>query len=305
LLHIPYFDPYFLTLPWPWEIKKPIVVTIHDLIPVKYPDHYPPGTKGKIRWKVQKLLLKQANLIITDSFASKYDIAELASYPEDKIYVTYLAAGKEFQQTTINSKQRTAIRKKYDLPKEFCLYVGDVNWNKNIPSLVKACQKTELPLVIVGKQAVSKDYNSDHIENKDLVWLQKEIKELTINHQSLIIPVGFVPTEDLVSLYNLATVYCQPSFDEGFGLPVLEAMACGCPVLSSNQGSLPEVVGQGGILVKPTIKNLSRELKKVINNKEVQDDLKQRGLKRAKEFSWDQTAEKTSNIFRIALKTPS
>ncbi len=303
LLHIPYFNPYFLTMPWPWEIKKPMVVTIHDLIPVKYPDHYPPGIKGKIRWQIQKLLLKQAKLVITDSFASKYDIHDLAGYPLDRVYVTYLAAGKRFQRLKANSSKLKAIQKKYNLPDTFALYVGDVNWNKNIPSLVKACKKINLPLVITGKQAASKDYDKSHVENKDLVWLQAKIKKLTINHQSLIIPVGFVPTEDLVALYNLATVYCQPSFDEGFGLPVLEAMACGCPVVSSNQGSLPEVVGEAGLLTKPTVQGLSKNLKNVVENNKLSKKLSKLGLARAKEFSWKKTASETLKVYRIALET--
>lgn len=301
LLHIPYFDPYFLTLPWPWEIKKPIVVTVHDLTPVKYPNHYPPGIKAKIRWQVQKILLKQAKLIITDSFSSKYDISEYTGYPLDKIYVTYLAAGKEFRRLETGDWEQ-GIRKKYNLPDKFVLYVGDVNWNKNIPGLVKACQKIDLPLVIVGKQAVKQDYDRDHPENKDLVWIQKKVKQLTINHQSLIIPLGFVPTDDLVALYNLATVYCQPSFDEGFGLPVLEAIACGCPVVSSNQGSLPEVVGEAGLLVEPTVETLAKSLRKVIKSKALQKKLSQMGLKRVKQFSWRKTAQETVEVYKIAMQ---
>ncbi len=319
LLHIPYFNPYFITVPWPWEIKKPMVVTIHDLIPVKYPDHYPPGIKGKLRWQAQKLLLKQSKLVITDSFASKYDINQLTGYPLDKTYVTYLAAGNEFQPLKANppatparsnggrgTSKLEAVLKKYGLPDEFCLYVGDVNWNKNIPSLVKACEKINLPLVIVGKQAVSKDYDKKHVENKDLVWLQKKCSKLQSSNvqknEFQLILTGFVSNKDLMKLYNLASVYCQPSFDEGFGLPVLEAMACGCPVVSSNRGSLPEVVGDAGILTDPTVDGLAKALTKVHSNETNHcSDLVEKGINRAKEFSWQKTAEKTKEVYKTAL----
>lgn len=300
LLHIPYFNPYFITLPWPWQIKKPIVVTIHDLIPVKYPDHYPPGIKGKLRWQMQKLLLKQARLVITDSFASKYDIGSYAKYPLDKIYVTYLAAGEEFCRLE-DGNWKLEVREKYDLPKKFCLFVGDINWNKNIPSLVKACEKIKMPLVIVGKQAVSNDYDKNHVENKDLVWLQNKVTKQRGDKATRLL--GYVPTSDLVKIYNLATVYCQPSFDEGFGLPVLEAMACGCPVVSSNQGSLLEVVGDAGILVEPNVDNLSKAIKKLhSNDSNDYSVLVEKGLQRAKKFSWQKTAVETSKIYRTAME---
>ncbi len=291
LLHIPYFEPYFRTLPWPWKIKKPVIATIHDMIPVKYPQQYPAGIKGKLRWQIQKFLLRQTEFVITDSFASKYDIADLTGFPQDRIFVTYLAAGEEFH--------KLKVKQKYNLPDTFVLYVGDINWNKNIPSLVNACKQAETPLVIVGKQAVNSKIDKEHPENQDLVWLQKKVKELTINHQPLITTPGFVKMDELVALYNLATVYVQPSFDEGFGLPVLEAMTCGCPVISSNYGSLPEVVGDAGIKVEPTVEKLAQKITKVINNKKLQKELSEKGLKRAKEFSWQKTARKTIEVYKL------
>jgi glycosyltransferase involved in cell wall biosynthesis len=295
LLHIPYFHPYFQTLPWPWQVNKPIIVTLHDMIPVKYPNQYPPGMQGEFKWYLQKLLLKQVDFVITDSFASKYDISDLAGYPADKIYVTYLAAGNQFKQLDPKKEQLKKTQQKYNLPDDFVLYVGDINWNKNIPSLVNACNQAELPLVIVGKQAVNPEIDKDHIENKDLVWLQKKA-----DNNPLINTVGFVSMEELISLYNLATVYVQPSFDEGFGLPVLEAMACGCPVVSSNFGSLPEVVGEAAIKVEPTKERLAKKIDLVINDKKIQKELSEKGIKRASEFSWQKTASKTVEIYKLA-----
>lgn len=298
LLHMPYFSPFFKTLPWPWEISRPLIVTIHDMIPAKYPQQYPAGVKGKLKWHLQKLLLKQTKFVITDSFASKYDIADLTGFPADRIYVTYLAAGEQFKRLKIGN-WKLKITQKFQLPETFVLYVGDINWNKNIPSLVKACKQAEIPLVIVGEQAVNQNIDTNHPENQDLVWLQEKAKELTINHQPLIITPGFVSMDELVSLYNLAEVYVQPSFDEGFGLPVLEAMACGCPVISSNYGSLPEVVGDAGIKVEPTAEKLAQKITKVINSETLQKELTEKGLKRAKEFSWKKTAEQTIKVYKF------
>jgi glycosyltransferase involved in cell wall biosynthesis len=310
LLHIPYFNPYFLTIPWPWEISKPLVVTIHDLIPVKYPNHYPPGMKAKIRWQIQKILLRQTKLVITDSFSSKYDINNLTGYPLDRIYVVYLAAGENFKELK-DGNWKIEIRDKYNLPHKFCLYVGDVNWNKNIPGLVEACQKIHLPLVIVGKQAVNKNYDKNHPENKDLVWLQKKnskfqcsqpLTESVVKNKFCLELTGFVSDDDLIALYNLATVYCQPSFDEGFGLPVLEAMACGCPVVCSNQGSLPEIAGEAAIFVKPTVNKLAKAIKNVTNSEKLQAELSQKGLVRIQHFSWNKTARETVKIYKMAIE---
>ncbi len=286
LLHVPYFSPYFFSLPS--GNKKPLIVTVHDLIPLKYPDHYPPGIKASLRWFWQKRLLKKAAAIITDSRASKKDIIEILNYPAEKIKVIYLAAGKEFKKIDSQILFKK-IKEKHQLPDKFVLYVGDVNWNKNIPSLVKAGKILNIPLLIAGKQAVAEDFDKDHPENKDLVWFQKEAKE-----NNLIRPLGFVATDELVVLYNLATVYCQPSFDEGFGLPVIEAMACGCPVVSSDRGPLPEIIGKAGILVKPSPEKLAKGIKKAIKEKETLITL---GLKKAKEFSWQKTAKRTLSVY--------
>jgi len=297
LLHIPYFNPYFFTLPF--KKKRPLVVTIHDLIPVKYPEHYPPGVKGRLRWQIQKRLLKRADAIITDSLASKRDIVDLTGYPEDQIRVVYLAAGEEFKKLEIRNcppadeAGKLEILKKYQLPEKFVLYVGDVNWNKNIPGLVKACEKIKTPLVIVGKQAINESVDPNHPENKDLIWLQNYYRK----HRLLIL-LGFIPTEDLVAIYNLATVYCQPSFDEGFGLPVIEAMACGCPVVASNRGSLPEVVGKAAILVKPRAEDLAEAIKSLLQSKKKRKELISLGLKRANEFSWQKTAQQVKEIYQ-------
>jgi len=298
LFHVPYFNPYFFTLPL--RINKPLVVTVHDLIPIKYPDHYPPGIKGKIRWQIQKRLLRRAKRIITDSQASKKDIVKFIGFPEERVDVVYLAADSEFRMIR-DKKRLLRIKKKYNLPNKFVLYVGDINWNKNLPGLVRACEKIDVPLVIVGKQVVVKSFDKSHPENKDLVWLQKRAKQ-----SKLIRALGFIPNNDLIAIYNLATVYCQPSFDEGFGLPILEAMACGSSVVSSSGGSLVEVAGKAALLVKPTIEGLERGIQEMLQNERKRKEFIERGFEWAKRFSWSKTAKETSSVYLKALeKEPS
>ncbi len=292
ILHIPYFRPFFATLPWrKWH---PWVITVHDLIPLKYPQHYPPGWRGRLKWWRQKYLLRRADFIITDSFTAKYDISRLAGYPQDRIYVTYLAADAHFHPLK-NNKKLNQVRDKYCLPPKFVLYVGDVNWNKNIPGLVKASRRVGLDLVIVGKQALAKNFVRRHPENQPLVWLQRQAKK--DKHLHLL---GFVPTVDLVALYNLATMYCQPSFDEGFGLPVIEAMASGCPVVASRRGSLPEVVKDAGILVEPDVSSLSQGIAMLLKDAGLRQRLVRRGRQRAREFSWKKTAMATLLVYKLA-----
>ena len=289
LIHYPFFDLFFATLPL--IRKKKTVVTIHDTIPLVFPKHYPPGIKGRLRLETQKTSLRTVDAVITDSQNSKKDLFKYLNYLKEKIYVIPLAPGKEFRPIT-NRQSLVATKQKYQLPDAFVLYVGDVNYNKNIPGLVKTCEKIKVPLVIVGKQAVEKNINRLHPENKDLVWLQDYC-------QSPVTLLGFVSTEDLVAIYNLATVYCQPSFYEGFGLPVLEAMACGCPVVAANTSSLPEICGKAAVMVNPyDINDIANGLEKVIRETKIRNTLKEKGLVWVKNFSWEKAADQTIKVYQ-------
>ncbi len=297
IVHYPYFDLFWLTLPI--KKPKPRVVTIHDVIPLVFPQHFPPGIKGKIKFQIQKFSLKGVKAVITDSKNSKKDIANWLTYPKEKIYVVPLAPGKEFRPIT-NHQSLIATKKKYQLPDTFVLYVGDVNYNKNIPGLVKACKKIKVPLVIVGKQAVEKNIDRRHPENRDLVWLQTYCQSPVTSHQSPVVTLtGFVPDGDLVAIYNLATVYCQPSFYEGFGLPVLEAMACGCPVVAANTLSLSEICGKAAVMVNPyDINSIANGLEKVIRETKIRNTLKEKGLAWVKNFSWERAANQTIKVYQ-------
>lgn len=294
IVHFPYFDPFFLTLPL---IKqRPTIITVHDLTPIKFPAYYPRGFKGELKWQIQKKLIQQVDAIITDSVVSKKDIVKIMNYPQEKIYSIYLAAGEEFKQLTGN--WQLAIKEKYHLPDTFLLYVGDANWNKNISGLLKAfydvkTTDSKLKIILIGSA-----FKNDNL--LELQEIKKLIKKLNIEKEVKLL--GFVPIEDLVAIYNLAALYIQPSFDEGFGLPILEAMNCGCPVLSSNQGSLPEVGGQAVEYFDPNKNNeLSKKITYLLNNKNKLNSLRILGLKQAKNFSWSKTAAETKKVYEATL----
>lgn len=289
LIHYPYFDPFFLTLPFKKATKT--VVTVHDLIPLVFPNQFPAGLRGGLKWQWQKLSLRGAQAIITDSENSKKDIVKYTGINAEKIHVVYLAAGEEFKKLETGNK--------YNLPERFVLYVGDINYSKNIPGLIKAFKKlkpqiADLKLVLVGK--AFKDENLK--ETQEILQL---IESLGIVDE--IVKPGFVPTEDLAAIYNRATVYCQPSFYEGFGLPVLEAMACGCPVIASKTGSLPEVVGDAGILVDPEkTEEISEKLLKLLKlPMEEKQKIREKGFAQSRKFSWKKCAEETVAVYKQAF----
>lgn len=292
IIHYPYFDPFFLTLPF--FKKRKTVVTVHDLIPLKFPEHFPPGLRGSIKWQLQKLSLTKVDAVITDSFSSKKDIMKYTGMSEDKIHVIYLGVGEEFKIIHSN-KILKGIKNKLKLPDEFILHVGDVNYNKNIEGLIKAFNIVRgsyltLNLVLVGDGFVN--------PSPQLSQINRLINSLNLRDKVCFI--GHVATDDLVGLYNLAKVYLQPSFAEGFGLPVLEACACGCPVVCSNQSSLPEIVENKAILVDPyKIENIAKGTLKVLNcDKNQYRGLVENGFSHVKKFTWSRCAFETVNIYK-------
>ena len=295
VVHYPYFEPFFLTLPLFSKNKN--IVTIHDLTPLVFPQHFKSGLKGKIKWEIQKRGLREARAIITDSISSKKDIVKYAGINESKIRVIYLASGLEFKKIQNLESKGLDLRNKYKLPEKFALYVGDVTWNKNLPRLIEAVNKIKATLVMVGKALTDSDFDRSNPWNKDLVKVQ-ELAQSSSN----IIRLGFVPTEDLVLLYNMASVFTMPSLYEGFGLPILEAMSCGCPVVASKEGSVPEIVGNAAKYVNAySTDDIALGIKAVLDDPELQKDLSRRGIVQAAKFTWQKTAKQTTQVYKQAL----
>lgn len=223
LIHYTVFRPFQFSIPFKKEAKK-VVLTIHDLIPLIYPKHYPGGVKGNLIFLIQKFLIKKnVDAIITISETSKKDICRFLGVDPAKVHVVYLAP-KDVFKPIANKTLLSRVQKKYSLPGSFALYVGDVNYNKNIPGLIEMCKQAGTKLVIAGKQA--KD-----IEKQDLN--HPELMHLKGLGWSNVTRLGYVSDGDLAAIYNLAAVYIQPSLYEGFSLPILEAKACGTWVIAT------------------------------------------------------------------------
>lgn len=289
LIHFPYFDPFFLTLPL--KNKTKTIVTVHDLTPIVFKQHFPSGIKGGIKWNLQKRLLKRVDKIITDSNSSKEDISRIVGIDSNKIDVVYLAPADFFNKLERGEWENT-LRKKYNLPEKFALYVGDVTWNKNLPNLVDVFLKTKIPLVMVGKALTSKDFDKTNPWNRDLLKVVDRI-----GNEEQFFRLGFLSEEELVQIYNLATLFVMPSLYEGFGLPVIEAMKCGCPVITTREGSLSEVAGEAAYFVETNVESIKEGVEKVFNNTNLQKELSLKGREQAKKFSWEKTAKDTINSY--------
>lgn len=300
VIHYPWFDLFFRTLP---IIKQyPTVVTVHDVIPLLFPADYPIGLRGKINLMLQKIALKNCMYIITDSKSSKADIIKYFKIKEEKIKVIPLAAGAEFKVLN-NDTESIRTKRKYNLPDRFLLYVGDVNCFKNLPFLIEGLKVlindpdfADVKLVLIGGAFLKDVEDIEHPELKGIKTVNRLIKQY--NLESKIIRPGQLTSDDLVSFYNLATLYVQPSVYEGFGLPVLEAFACGAPVVSSDGGGLPEVGGKAAVYFDP--ENLNQFVlivKDLLENVSFRRKLSELGLQQSAKFSWKKTAEETKSVY--------
>lgn len=294
VIHYPYFDPFFLTLPY--RHQSPFIVTVHDLIPIEFPREFPAGIRGRVKWQIQKHILKKAALIITDSYASQAQIIEFTSVSPTKIKVVYLGVDPSFYPVN-SAESEEKIRKRFSIKHPFALYVGDVNYNKNIPGLLLAFQtlteRSNLDLVLVGKGFITPSRHKERID-----------KQINLLHlQSRVRVAGHVTQEELRGLYSHAACYVHPSIAEGFGLPVLEAMACGCPVVCSHSTSLGEIAAGVSVGIDPKVPlDIARGILDVVNNAFLSRTLKEKGLAHVKRFTWKRTAEETVEAYKAVIR---
>jgi glycosyltransferase involved in cell wall biosynthesis len=285
----------------PLRLRCASIVTIHDMIWQSPPKSSVKGF-GSLKRKlmnwyyyfVPKVAAGNASLIITVSQASKDRISQRLAIPEEKIVVTYEAADPNFRQIR-ESEQVCAIRKKYNLSAKYIMAIGSADPRKNIATLIRAY--AQLPA------NVKVDYRLVIIWTHTLMAknLAKQVSDLGLNEYVCFI--AQVSNDDLVLLYNGASLFVFPSLDEGFGLPLLEAMACGTPVISVDNSSIPEIVGDAALLADAedvtTITNLMAE---VLMNEALQRNLREKGLKRAAEFSWGKCASETQAVYQKVVK---
>jgi glycosyltransferase involved in cell wall biosynthesis len=267
------------------------VVTIHDLVPLFFPKLVP--WKHLLFFKLfMKRAAKTADIIITDSKHSKQDIIHHLAVPEEKIRVIYLG----YKPRHKNDNEQRSLQDvliHYGIVQPYLLFVGVIEPKKNLERIVQAFSLLrqrialgkKLQLVIVGgKGWFYKD-------------LYQKVQELCLNKD--IIFTGFVPDEDLPYLYTGAEVFVFPSIYEGFGLPVVEAMSYGVPVVTSNVSSLPEIVGNTGILVDPkNPKAICEGIAEVFSDPQKQAQMRQNGPVQAQQFSWTRTAAETYKVYQ-------
>ena len=264
----------------------PTILVVHDLATFIVPEARLP-LKTRI---LERLLLKRASqkskAIVTLSESTKNDLIRVFQIPSFKITVT---------GEGVSNKIHSVDRHVENLPERFILFVGTIEPRKNIARLIHAYSTLEssiqkdYPLVIVGKRGW-------YWEDVDLA-----IKERNV--QDRIVFLDYVPDEDLPAIYSRAACFVYPSLYEGFGLPPLEAMACGTPVITSNISSLPEVVGEAGILVDPyNIEEIAQAIRTVLTDPDLRRSMSEKGLERAKLFTWENTARQTIKIYEEVLQ---
>lgn len=273
-------------------------ITVHDIFYLSEKNILDKSNKFNLQlvfrllnmYFLQRLLKNHPIHIITISEYIKQELINYLKISESRITVIYEGVNHEkYKRLSKNDE----IMKKYSIPEDrrMILCVGSEHPRKNFPTLIKAFHKLkkkygDVKLVKVG----SPQWKGARGE------LLKLIKEL--NLQNVIIFTGYVSEEDLPGIYNVADLFVFPSFYEGFGLPPLEAMACGCPVITSNTSSIPEVVGDAGIMVDPyDVDGLADAMYEVLTNESLREDMIKRGLKRAKMFSWEKCARETLKVY--------
>lgn len=294
LLHIPYFAT-------PLSQPLPTVVTIHDMIPFRMPLYMTSAAVRAYHALVSRASRRAAR-ILTVSEYSRQEIQELLGVPKERVQVVLEAAGEQFHPSD-DPQALAKARERYGLGPRYGLYVGGFDARKNVEGLVRAFAQlvaenaatdnadADLQLMIAGD--TSRLGGATYPDWRPLA------RELGIMDR---IRTGLVTDADLPLLYSGAAVFVFPSLYEGFGLNPLEAMACGAPVVCSNRTSLPEVVGDAGLLVDPTEPAaLAAALKKVLQDTSLQEQLRARGLERAASFSWERAAHETRAVFQAAL----
>ncbi len=287
--HVPYFAP-------PLQANSKIVVTIHDLIPLILPA-YQGSILVRLYTRLVAAAARRATAIITDSHSSKKDITGLLRIPSDRVHVIHLAAKEMFRP--VRDRQRLdMIREKYGLQGEYILYLGGFDQRKNLRTLLAAFAlmddslRERARLVIAG-----------HLpqENSPFFPDPRPLVE-KLGLQDKVSFVGWVPERDKPALYSGAKLFMFPSLYEGFGLPPLEAMACGTAVITSNRSSLLEIGGEGALLVDPDdVDSLAKAMTSLMEDEERRRELAARGLEQAQRFSWHKTVAETMALYQSVL----
>jgi len=276
--------------PFVENLKAKKVVTIHDLLFLRYPENFPWIDRRIYKWKFTSSC-QRADLVIAICEQTKRDIIEFLGIPEGKIKVLYQSCNPIFYKK-LSEEKKAYFQKKYSLPKEFILYVGSLEANKNVLNLIKAYKlaSPSIPLVIVGRGA---DYKK---------LMAQEILNLGIEKNVLFL--DYVPLSDLPGIYQNAHLFVFPSFFEGFGLPIVEAMFSGTPVITTKGSCFPEAGGEHCVYVDPHgPKELCGALREVLGDKLKRDMMIQKGEEYVRKFSLETTSMNLRKTYQQLLGT--
>ena len=280
-----HFTRYIL----PNNIKGKVILNIYDLVFEKYVETMESKNRESFKRSFYKSV-KRADQIITISESSKNELVEILKVPENKIHI--VQPGIDFQKfNTKNSEVTKNVILKYSLPEDYILYLGTLEPRKNISSIIRAYgslrnnNKITEKLVIAGKKG----------------WLFSEIFDLikSLDLGNEVILTDYVDESDKPAIYQNAKLFVFPSLYEGFGMPILEAMAAGIPVITSNTSAMPEVVGDAAILVNPlSIEEISEAMLELMNNDKLSNELISKGFDQCKKFTWSNSANKLVEIYK-------
>ena len=285
VLHSPDFIP-------PHRPSCKSVITVHDLAFLLYP-HFLTKESARYYGHIDQAV-RWTDHIISVSESTKRDTIEHLGVPEDKITVVYEAANPIFRPLD-RAAAKEEVRNRHGVDGPFVLFVSTIEPRKNVPTLLRAlyqlqqCYKEDIRLVLAGGKG----------------WLFEDafavVEDLKLDEWVHFL--GRVSSDDLLYLYNAAEMLAHPAFYEGFGLPPLEAMACGLPVVVSNVASLPEVVGDAGLLIDPhNVDELTVSMWRLLNDGDLWQEMREKGLRQASRFSWDRAARETLDIYRLAYE---
>jgi glycosyltransferase involved in cell wall biosynthesis len=283
LLHVQYTAPPFCPVP--------VIATIHDLAFEHLPQTF--TRRGSLQMKLTvRSTAKKAARIATVSEYSRQDLLRTYKLPPEKVVVTYNGVESRFTFQPNSADEAERIRRRFGIDRDYILAVGSLQPRKNLVRLIRVYarlraeqEKFKHQLVIVGRQLWLADEIFDEVKKQP--WAED------------VILTGYVADEDLPALYRAAAAFVYPSIFEGFGLPPLEAMACGTPVITSNTSSLPEVVGDAAVLIDPyDEQKLANALLRIVNDELLRVRLRKQGIEQVKKFTWRAAAEKTLQLYR-------
>lgn len=272
--------------PIPTNVSGKIVVTVHDVMPITHPEFFNDHVNNEfiLHWNN---LLQLDPVLVADSYATKQEIMNISGY--DNIHVVELG----YDEGTFYYDPDLELFSTVHIESPYVFYCGGIDMRKNIIGIMDAFEMIskdipELKLVLAGKFYLNS------------VPIQKRMAEY--EHDDRIIYLGYITDEMKRVLMSNASAFLFPSFYEGFGLPILEAMACGCPVITSDISSMPEVAGNAAVMIDPSQTDiLAENIFRIVSSEKMQTSMRKKGFENVRKFSWDKSAEKLENVYLMSL----